>query len=112
MNINKSGFSIQSKQEFSHSVVMCECFEKELGCIPKKHHKLISPLLWVIKGSYLGFGSPQQQVDMHARSKTTFIVLRYAFIFTSLAQQLLSDALKDSFLQTPPLRDANMLRLV
>ncbi len=23
-----------------------------------------------MKGSYFGFGSPQQQVDMHARSKT------------------------------------------
>ncbi len=33
------------------------------------------PLLWVMKGSYLDFGSPQQQVDMHARSKNTFIVL-------------------------------------
>ncbi len=33
------------------------------------------PLLWVMKGSYLGFGSPQQQIDMHARSKITFIVL-------------------------------------
>ncbi len=29
-------------------------------------------LLWVImKGSYFGFGSPQQQIDMHARSKNT-----------------------------------------
>ncbi len=27
-------------------------------------------LLWVMKGSYSGFGSPQQQVDMHVRSKT------------------------------------------
>ncbi len=33
------------------------------------------PLLWVMKGSYFGFGSPQLQVDMHARSKNTFIVL-------------------------------------
>ncbi len=33
------------------------------------------PLLLVIKGSYFGFGSPQQQVDMGARSKNTFIVL-------------------------------------
>ncbi len=33
------------------------------------------PLLWVMKRSYLGFGSPQQQVDMHARSKNTFIFL-------------------------------------
>ncbi len=33
------------------------------------------PLLWVMKGSYFGFGSPQQQVDIHARSKNTFIVL-------------------------------------
>ncbi len=29
------------------------------------------PLLWVMKGSYLGFGN-QQQVDMHARSKKHF----------------------------------------
>ncbi len=28
-----------------------------------------------MKGSYFGFGSPQQQVDIHARSKNTFIVL-------------------------------------
>ncbi len=28
-----------------------------------------------IMGSYFGFGSPQQQVDMHARSKNTFIIL-------------------------------------
>ncbi len=27
------------------------------------------PLLRVMKGSYFGFGSPQQQVDMHARLK-------------------------------------------
>ncbi len=29
----------------------------------------------VMKGSYFGFGSLQQQVDMHARSKNTFIVI-------------------------------------
>ncbi len=33
------------------------------------------PLLWVMKGSYFGFGSPQQQVDIYARSTNTFIVL-------------------------------------
>ncbi len=27
------------------------------------------------EGSYFGFGSPQQQVDMHARPKNPFIVL-------------------------------------
>ncbi len=32
-------------------------------------------------GSYFGFESTQQQVDMHARSQNTFIVLKYAFIF-------------------------------
>ncbi len=30
------------------------------------------PLLWIMKGSYFG---PQPQVNMHARSKNTFIVL-------------------------------------
>ncbi len=33
------------------------------------------PLLRVMKGSYFGFGSPQQQVDMHARSKIYLIFL-------------------------------------
>ncbi len=33
------------------------------------------PLLWVMKGSYFGFGSPQQQFDMHAMSKNTLIFL-------------------------------------
>ncbi len=32
------------------------------------------PLLWVMKGSYFGFGSRQQEVGMHARSKNSFIV--------------------------------------
>ncbi len=50
---------------------------------------------------YFGFVSPQLQVDMHARSRNTFIVLSYAFIWTLLAQWLLNDSL----FQTPPLRD-------
>ncbi len=45
-------------------------------------------LLWIMKGSYFGFGSPQQQVDMHVRSKNTFIFLKNAFIFTLFAQGL------------------------
>ncbi len=31
------------------------------------------PLLWVMKGSYFGFGSPQQQDDMHVRSKLFYL---------------------------------------
>ncbi len=38
------------------------------------------PLLWAMKGSYFGFGSPQQQVDMHAGSKNTFIVNMHLFL--------------------------------
>ncbi len=48
-----------------------------------------------MKGPYFGFGSPQQQADMHARSKSTFIVLKYAFIFTLFAQRLPNDSFKD-----------------
>ncbi len=70
------------------------------------------PLLWVMKGSYFGFGSPQQKVDMHARSKNTFIVLKYAFIFILFAQRLPNDSFNDSFFQTPPLREANLQWLV
>ncbi len=61
-----------------------------------------------MKGSYFGFESPQQQVDMHTRSKNTFIFLLYAFIFALFAQRLPNDSLNDSFFQTPPLRDANL----
>jgi len=32
------------------------------------------PLLWVIEGSYFGFGSSQQLVDMQARLKTLFFL--------------------------------------
>ncbi len=44
-----------------------------LGMFSSKILKV--PLLLVMKGSYFGFGSPQQQVDMHARSKNTSIFL-------------------------------------
>ncbi len=54
-----------------------------------------------------GFGSPQQQVDMHARSKNTLIFLWYAFIFTLFAQRLPNDSFNNSFFQTPPLPDDN-----
>ncbi len=54
------------------------------------------------------FGSPQKQVDMHARSKNTLIVLKYAFIFTWFAQRLPND----TFFQTPPLRDSDLRWLV
>ncbi len=64
-----------------------------------------------MKGSYFGFGSPQQQVDMHVMSKNTFIVL-YVFIFTLFAHRLPNKSLNDSFFQTSPLRDANLRWLV
>ncbi len=67
------------------------------------------PLLWIMKGLYFGFGSPQQQADMHARSKNTFTV--HSFI-TLLAQRLPNDSLNDSFFQTPHLRDTNLRWLV
>ncbi len=64
-----------------------------------------------MKGSYFGFRSPQQLVEMHERSKNTFIVL-YAFIFTLFAQRLPNDSLNDNISQTPPLRDTNLWWLV
>ncbi len=55
-----------------------------------------------MKGSYFGFGSPQQQVDMHALfSYNMHLFLPY----------LLND-FNDSFSQAPPLRDANLRWLV
>ncbi len=44
-----------------------------------------------MKGSYFGYGSPQQQFAMHEKTNT-FIVL-CAFIFTLLAQRLPNDSL-------------------
>ncbi len=64
-----------------------------------------------MKGSYFGFRSPQQLVEIHERSKNTFIVL-YAFIFTLFAQQLPNDSLNHKMFQTPPLRDTNLWWLV
>ncbi len=65
-----------------------------------------------MKGSYFGFGSPQQQVDMHARSKTLSLSYNMYFFFTLFAQRLPNDSFNDSFFQTPPVRDANLLWLV
>ncbi len=65
------------------------------------------PLLWVMKSSYFGFGRPQQQVDMHARSKKYFhflIISIYFYLICSMTNNLLND----SFFQTPPLSDANL----
>ncbi len=64
------------------------------------------------ESSYFGFGSPQQQVDMHARSKKHFIVLKYAFIFSFFAHDSQTVRSTIHFFQTPPLRDANLLWLV
>ncbi len=65
-----------------------------------------------MKGSYFGFGSPQQQVDMHARSKNFIFSYNMHLLFSLFAQRLPNDSLKDSFFQTPPLRDANLQWLV
>ncbi len=45
-----------------------------------------------MKGSYFGFGSPQQQVDMHAKSKTRS--LSYNMHFTLLAQRFIFPRLR------------------
>ncbi len=49
--------------------------EHILKYIQTENNCVKEPLLLVMKGSYFGFGSPQQQVDMHARSKNSFIFL-------------------------------------
>ncbi len=51
-------------------------------------HILTVLLLWVMKGLYIGFGSAQQKVDMHARSKNTFIVLKYAYFYAHNCQTI------------------------
>ncbi len=64
-----------------------------------------------MKGSYFGFGSPYRLTCMQGQ-KNTFIFLLYAFIFILFAEWLPNDSLNDSFFQTPPLCDANLLWLV
>ncbi len=67
---------ISTLKNIRTTLIMCinlpyfACLIHLLACLPLK-----APLLWVMKGSYFGFGSPQQQVDMHARSKNTLIFL-------------------------------------
>ncbi len=65
-----------------------------------------------MKGSHFGFGSPQQQVDMHARSKNTFIVYKMHLFLPYL---LVSKTIRLTihFSKHPPiLRDANLQWLV
>ncbi len=47
-----------------------------------------------MKSSYFGFGSPQQQVDMHARSKNTLIFLLFLIYFTTRIPEMLGRFLK------------------
>jgi len=76
------------------------------------HQKYLKvSLLWIIKGSYFGFGSPQQQVDMHARSKTLSLSCNMHLFFTLFDQRLSSDLFNDSFFQTSPLHDAHPIGL-
>ncbi len=53
------------------------------------HYDIKVPLVWVMKGSYFGFGSPQQQVDMHARSKKT---LSFSYNMHLFLPYLLNDS--------------------
>ncbi len=54
------------------------------GSIQLKEYLKV-PLLSVTKGSYFCFGSPQQQIDMHARSKTLYFSynMHYFYIICS-----------------------------
>ncbi len=50
------------------------------------------PLLWVMKDSYFGFGSPQQQVNSMQGQKTR----SYSYnIFSLFSQRLPNDSLND-----------------
>ncbi len=64
------------------------------------------------ESSYFGFGSPQQQVDMHARSKKHFHCLKICIYFFLFCSRLPNGSFNDSFFQTPPLRDSNLRWLV
>ncbi len=54
-----------------------------------------------MKGSYFGFESPQQQVDMHARSKS----LSFSYNMHLFVPYLLIDS---QTIRSTPLRDANL----
>ncbi len=63
------------KQCFIHVPQVCQRLQWEMYIVIEGYSISKVPLLWLMKGSYFGFGSLQQQADMHARSKNTFIVL-------------------------------------
>ncbi len=66
------------------------------------------PPLWLIKGSYFGFGSHQPQADMNARSKTLSLSYNMHLFLPYLLNDSQTIRLTLHFFQTPPLRDANL----
>ncbi len=72
------------------------------------HHEAIFkvPLLRVMKGSYFGFGIPNNSLTCMQGQKTLSFSYNMHLFF---AQRLPNDSLNDSFFQTPPLRDATLL---
>ncbi len=65
-----------------------------------------------MRGSYFGFGSPQQQVDMHARSKNTFIILNNRdeyrrALFASVFQRVFCVHTQTIFADDEPSEHAN-----
>ncbi len=65
---------------------------KYLKSIKERSNKVWESLLnfyklWVLKGSYFYFESPQQQVDMHAKSKT----LSFSYNMCLVLSYLLND---------------------
>ncbi len=68
--------------------------------------------IMVMKGSYFVLGVPNNRLTYACKVKKHFHCLIICIYFYLLAQRLPKDSLNDSFLQTPPLRDANLRWLV
>ncbi len=65
-----------------------------------------------MKGSYFGFGSPQQQADITCKVKKRLSFSYNMHLFLPYCSTTPKDSFNDSFFQTPPLRDANLQWLV
>ncbi len=63
------------------------------------------PLLWVMKGSYLVLGIPNNRLTCIQGQKTLSLFYNmHLFLY----KRLPNDSCNDSFFQTPNLRDANL----
>ncbi len=62
------------------ALYIIQIVSKQLHSNKQENNIVKVPLLWVMKGSYFGFGSPQQQVDMQGQKTLSFSYNMHLFL--------------------------------